>query len=53
MTKSEVDELFVLHHLDLGLDEDEIEELLEESSWQQRSRWLDKNGYDLEEENND
>ena len=51
MRKSTVDELFVLHHLDLGLDEEEIEELMEESTWKQRSRWLEKNGY--EEEEND
>lgn len=53
MSKSEVDELFVLHHLDLGFDEDEIDELLEDSSWQQRSRWLSNNGYDSEEEEYD
>lgn len=50
MRKSEVDELFVLHHQDLGLSDEEIEDLLEESSWQKRSRWLEFRGYDTEEE---
>lgn len=53
MKKSIVDELFILHHLDMGLTEEEIDDLIEESSWQKRSRWLEANGYSMEEEEYD
>jgi hypothetical protein len=53
MRKKEIDELFTLHHLDLGVSEEEIEDLIEESSYNQRSRWLERRGYTLEEEEND
>jgi hypothetical protein len=53
MKKSEVDELFVLHHQDLSLSDEEIDDLIEESSWQQRARWLDARGYSTEEGDHD
>lgn len=50
MNKKIVDEVFKDHHDCLGLDEQEIEDLFEESTFQQRYTWLKKNGYELEEE---
>lgn len=46
---NEIDELFTLHHLDLGLDDEEIEDLLEESTTESRFKWLKRNGYEVEE----
>ena len=45
-----VEEIFIDHHDCLGLDHQEIEELIEESTFQQRYNWLKKIGYELEEE---
>lgn len=53
MSKKEVDEMFVLHHLDLRLSEEEVDDLIEESDGKQRERWLERNGYSFEEEEDD
>lgn len=49
MLKKVAEEIFILHHLDLGLDEEEVEDILQESSWKQREKWLIKNGYSLDD----
>lgn len=46
--KNIVDELFRDHHDCLGLDGEEIEDLIEESDWMDRYNWLKKNGYTIE-----
>ena len=43
-----IDELFTLHHLDLGLCEEEIDDLLDESTITERCQWLMNNGYEVE-----
>lgn len=43
----EVDEIFSLHHYDLGFDENEVEDLLIESTFQQRLKWLNRKGYEV------
>lgn len=48
--KNIVDEIFIDHHGCLGLNQQEIDELIEESTVKQRSNWLKKIGYELEEE---
>lgn len=48
MWKNELDELFTLYHLDMGLADEEIEDLKEESTFEQRYRWLKKFGFDCE-----
>ena len=40
-----VDEVFIEEHNCLGLDMEEIEELIEDSTWEQRHKWLKKIGY--------
>lgn len=47
--KDIVDEIFKDHHDCMGLDEQEIDDLIEESTWKQRYNWLKKSGYELEE----
>lgn len=42
-----VDEVFIDHHDGCGFDFDEIEEMLEQSTWEQRRSWLIRNGYNL------
>lgn len=48
MFKKAVDEQFILCHLDLGLDDEEIEDLMDESTFEQRFKWLKKFGFDSE-----
>lgn len=43
----QIDNMFIDHHDDLGLDEQEIEGLMEESTTEQRYKWLKKNGYNI------
>lgn len=42
-----VDEVFTDHHDHMGMDEDEILELIEDTTFEQRKKWLKRNGYDL------
>ena len=42
----ELDELFMLYHLDLGLDDEEIEDIIEETTFEQRKKWMRKNGFE-------
>lgn len=48
--KDFIDEIFSDHHDCMGLDQEEIDELIEESTFKQRYNWLKKIGYELEEE---
>lgn len=41
-----VNQVFIDHHDDMGMSEQEIDDLLEESTWEQRYKWLKRNGYD-------
>lgn len=45
-----VDDVFIEHHNCMGLGLDEIEELIEDSTWEQRRKWLKKEGYNLRED---
>ena len=47
--KEYVYNVFIDHHLDSGLDTEEIQDIIEDSNFEQIERWLIKNGYDLEE----
>ncbi|WP_156187460.1 hypothetical protein [Peribacillus loiseleuriae] len=42
-------EVFRDHHDCMGMDEEEISELIEETSFAQIEKWLTKSGYDLNE----
>lgn len=44
--KKIIDELFTLHHSDGGLDEEEINDLIKESTLDEREVWLKKTGYE-------
>lgn len=45
-----IDELFFLCHLDLGVGEDEIESLFEESTFEQRCKWMRHHGFEVKED---
>lgn len=40
-----VDEVFKEHHNCMGMDQEDTQELMDESTWEQRHKWLKKNGY--------
>jgi hypothetical protein len=42
-------EVFRDHHDCMGMDSDEIEDLIQETSFSSIERWLTKTGYDLTE----
>lgn len=42
-----VDEVFKEHHNCMGMDAEEIEELIDDSTFDQRRKWLIKEGYNL------
>ncbi|MBQ6447284.1 MAG: hypothetical protein IJJ10_07465 [Bacillus sp. (in: Bacteria)] len=46
--KNIVDEIFKDHHDCMGLSEEEIEDLIDESDFLERYNWLKKNGYDID-----
>ncbi|MEM5014142.1 hypothetical protein WKH57_25875 [Niallia taxi] len=45
-----IDQMFIDHHDCMGLDQQEIDDIIEDSTFQQRYNWLKKIGYELEEE---
>ena len=47
-SKDIIDEMFRDHHDCVGMDEEEIEDLIDESTIKQRYDWLKKVGYDVE-----
>lgn len=42
-----INDIFQEHHNCMGMDLDEIQDLIEDSTPEQRKKWLDKNGYDV------
>lgn len=44
-----VKDVFTEHHSAMGMDEEEIKDLLGENNFSQIERWLQKVGYDLNE----
>lgn len=43
-----VNDVFIEHHISMGLDIEETNILIEESTFKQREKWLIKRGYDLD-----
>lgn len=43
-----VDDCFAEHHACMGMDWEEIHDLIENSSFKSREKWLKREGYDLQ-----
>lgn len=42
-----VDDVFTDHHDCMGMDEDEIADLIDDTTHEQRKKWLVRDGYNL------
>ncbi|GEN36587.1 hypothetical protein [Aneurinibacillus danicus] len=42
-----IDDIFIEHHNCMGMDMNEVEEIMQDSTPEQRKKWLDKPGYDV------